>query len=167
MIGTIILPGQVTLIPTFAFFATVGWTGTWLPLMVPHFFSNAYNVFLLRQFFMTLPRELDEAAMIDGASPFQILTRVIIPQSWPAIVAVGLFHFVWAWNDYFGPLLYLLGQPELQPISVGVQIFNFRYGPQPELVQATSLMAMIVPLLIFFMAQKVFMRGVVITGVEK
>jgi multiple sugar transport system permease protein len=167
LIGTIILPGQVTLIPTYAFFAAIGWTGTWLPLIVPHFFANAYNVFLLRQFFLTLPRELDEAAMIDGATPFQILTSVIIPQAWPAIVAVGLFHFVWSWNDYFGPLLYLLGQPELQPISVGVQIFNTRYSQQPALVQATSLMGMVLPLVIFFLAQRVFMRGVVITGVEK
>jgi multiple sugar transport system permease protein len=167
LIGTIILPSQVTLIPTYAFFATIGWTGTLLPLVVPHFFANAYNVFLLRQYFLTLPRDLDEAAMIDGAGPFRILTMVIIPQSWAAIIAVAVFHFVWAWNDYFGPLIYLLSSPELQPISVGVQIFNFRYGPQPELVQATSLMAMILPLVIFFLAQRVFMRGVVITGVEK
>jgi multiple sugar transport system permease protein len=167
LIGTIILPGQVTLIPTYAFFASIGWTGSWLPLTVPHFFSNAFNVFLLRQFFLTLPRELDEAAMIDGAGPFKILTSVIIPQSWPAIISVGLFHFIFAWNDYFGPLLYLLGKPDLQPISIGVQEFNFTYGPRPELVQATSLMAMILPLVIFFFAQKIFMRGVVITGVEK
>jgi multiple sugar transport system permease protein len=167
LIGTIILPGQVTLIPTYAFFASIGWTGTWLPLIVPHFFANAYNVFLLRQFFMTLPRELDEAAMIDGASPFQILLHVIVPQSWAAIITVGLFHFVWAWNDYFGPLIYLLGKPELQPISVGVQIFNFRYAPRPELVQATSLMAMLLPVILFILAQRFFMRGVVITGVEK
>jgi multiple sugar transport system permease protein len=167
LIGTIILPGQVTLIPTYAFFARIGWTGTWLPLIVPHFFANAYNVFLLRQFMLTLPRELDEAAMIDGASPWQVLTKVIIPQSWPAIISVGLFHFIFAWNDYFGPLIYLLGRPELQPISVGVQEFNFAYGAQPQLVQATSLMAMVLPLVIFFFAQKIFMRGVVITGVEK
>ncbi len=167
LIGTIILPRQVTLIPTYAFFAKIGWTQTWLPLIVPHFFANAYNVFLLRQFFMTLPRELDEAAMIDGASPFTVLYRVIIPQSWPAIISVGLFHFIFAWNDYFGPLIYLLGKPDLQPISVGVQIFNFQYGSRPELVQATSLMAMVLPLVIFFFAQKVFMRGVVVTGVEK
>ena len=167
LIGTIILPSQVTLIPTYAFFASIGWVGTWLPLIVPHFFANAYNVFLLRQYFMTLPRELDEAAMIDGAGPFRILTSVIIPQSWAAIIAVGVFHFVFAWNDFFGPLLYLLAKPELQPISVGVQIFNFQYGPHPELVQATSLMAMVLPLVIFFFAQKVFMRGIVITGVEK
>src|SRR5689334_22423343 len=150
LIGTIILPGQVTLIPTYAFFARIGWTGTWLPLIVPHFFANAYNVFLLRQFMLTLPRELDEAAMIDGASPWQVLIKVIIPQSWPAIIAVGLFHFIFAWNDYFGPLIYLLGHPDLQPISVGVQEFNFAYGAQPQLVQATSLMAMVLPLVIFF-----------------
>ena len=167
LIGTIILPTQVTLIPTYAFFAAIGWTGTWLPLIVPHFFANAYNVFLLRQYFMTLPRELDEAAMIDGAGPFKVLTSVIIPQSWPAIISVAVFHFVWAWNDYFLPLLYLLGQPDLQPISVGIQIFNFTYGPQPQLVQATSLMAMVLPLIIFFAAQRFFMRGVVVTGVEK
>jgi multiple sugar transport system permease protein len=167
LIGTIILPSQVTLIPTYAFFAKIGWTGTQLPLIVPHFFANAYNVFLLRQFFMTLPRELDEAAMIDGAGPFKVLTRIIIPQAWPAIISVGLFHFIFAWNDFFGPLIYLLGKPELQPISVGVQVFNFQYGPQPELIQATSITAMILPLLIFFFAQKIFMRGVVITGVEK
>jgi multiple sugar transport system permease protein len=167
LIGTIILPSQVTLIPTYAFFATIGWTGTWLPLIVPHFFSNAFNVFLLRQFFMTLPRELDEAAMIDGAGPFRILRSVIIPQAYPAIISVGLFHFIFAWNDYFGPLIYLLGSPDLLPISVGVQQFNFTYGPRPELVQATSLMAMVLPLVIFFFAQKIFMRGVVITGVDK
>jgi len=167
LVGTIILPSQVTLIPTYAFFATIGWTGTWLPLIVPHFFANAYNVFLLRQFFMTLPRELDEAAMIDGAGPFRILLSVIIPQAWPAIISVGLFHFIFAWNDYFGPLIYLIGKPELVPISVGVQVFNFQYGPRPELIQATSLMAMVLPLLIFIFAQKAFMRGVVITGVDK
>lgn len=167
LIGTIILPSQVTLIPTYVFFAKIGWVGTWLPLIVPHFFANAYNVFLLRQFFMTLPRELDEAAMIDGAGPFQILTRVIIPQSWPAILSVAVFHFVFAWNDYFSPLIYLIGKPDLQVISVGVQVFNFVYGPKPQLIQATSLMALILPLVIFFFAQRVFMRGVVITGVEK
>ncbi len=167
LIATIILPTQVTLIPTYAFFATIGWTGTWLPLIVPHFFANAYNVFLLRQFFLTLPRELDEAAMIDGAGPFRILRSVIIPQAWPVIIAVAVFHFIFAWNDYFSPLIYLLSTPELQPISVGIQIFNFQYGPQPEMVQATSLMAMVLPLAIFFLAQRVFMRGVIITGVEK
>lgn len=167
LISTIILPSQVTLIPTYAFFAQIGWVGTWLPLIVPHFFANAYNVFLIRQYFMTLPKELDEAAMIDGAGPFRILLSVIIPQSYPVIVAVALFHTVFAWNDYFLPLIYLLGQPDLQPISVGIQVFNFRYGQQPHLIQATALMGLVLPILIFFFAQRFFMRGVVITGVEK
>lgn len=92
---------------------------------------------------------------------------MIIPQSWPAIVAVGLFHFVWAWNDYFGPLIYTLGEPTRYVISIGVQVFNFRYDTRPELVQATSMMGMVLPLIIFFLAQKFFMQGVVITGVEK
>lgn len=167
LIATIVLPTQVTLIPTYAFFSAIGWTGTWLPLIVPQFFANAYNVFLFRQYFMTLPRDLDEAAMIDGAGPFRILLSIILPQSFPAIVAVAVFHFVFAWNDFFTPLLYLISTPDLQPISVGIQIFNFQYGPQPELVQATSLMAMVLPLVIFFFAQRAFMRGVVITGVDK
>src|SRR5690606_5759910 len=94
LIATIILPRQVMLVPTFAFFDRIGWTGTWLPLIVPHFFANAYNVFLLRQYFLGLPRELDEAAMMDGAGPLRILTNIIVPQSWPAIIAVGLFHLV-------------------------------------------------------------------------
>lgn len=167
LVGTIILPNQVRLVPTYAFFSRIGWTGTWLPLIVPHFFANAYNVFLLRQYFMTLPKEMDEAAMIDGAGPFTILLRIIIPQSWPAIVTVGLFHFVFAWNDYFEPMIYLLGKPDLQPIAVGIQRFNFIYDQQPHLIQATSLLALVVPVLIFFFAQRFFMRGVVVTGVDK
>lgn len=167
LIGTIILPTFVTLVPTYTFFARIGWTGTWLPLIVPHFFANAYNVFLLRQFFMTIPRDLDEAAMIDGATPFQILTRVIVPQSTPVIVAVALSHFVFAWNDYFSPLIYLLGSPSLWPISVGIQQFNYSFGTRPHLVQATSLMAMIVPVVIFFFSQRVYLRGVVFTGIDK
>ena len=111
MLATIILPFQVTLIPTYAVYLALGWTGTWLPLIVPHLFSNAYNVFLLRQYFLTIPRELDEAAMIDGAGPFRILRSVIIPQAIPAIIAVTLFHFFWAWNEYFLPLVYLQGSP--------------------------------------------------------
>ncbi|UCH27681.1 MAG: carbohydrate ABC transporter permease [Trueperaceae bacterium] len=167
LIATIILPRQVMLVPTFAFFSAIGWVGTWLPLIVPHFFANAYNVFLLRQYFLQLPRELDEAAMIDGAGPLRILLSVIIPQSWPVIVAVALFHLVFAWNDYFEPLIYTLGKPEIQPIAVGIQQFNFRFNQQPHLIQATALLGMVLPVILFFMAQRFFMRGVVVTGVEK
>ena len=167
LISTIVLPKQVTLVPTYALFDRIGWTGTWLPLIVPHFFANAYNVFLLRQFFLTIPKDLDEAAMIDGANPFQVLIRIIIPQAWPALIAVMIFHFIFAWNDYFEPLIYLLGRDDLVPISVGIQQFNFIYGTQVHLIQATALLALVIPVLLFFFAQKYFMQGVKFTGVDK
>jgi multiple sugar transport system permease protein len=165
--GTIILPGQVTLIPTYALFTRIGWVGTFLPLIVPHFFANAYNVFLLRQYFMGIPKEMDEAAMLDGAGPIRTLTSVILPQAIPALVACGLFHFVWAWNDYFSPLIYLAGKPDLQPISVAIQLYNQTYTFQPEMIQATAIMGMVLPLVIFFLMQRVFMYGVVTPTVGK
>ncbi len=167
LIATIILPRQVTLVPTYALFSKIGWVGTWLPLIVPHFFANAYNVFLLRQFFMTIPRDMDEAAMIDGASPLQTLVRVILPQSIPAITAVALFHFFFAWNDFFEPLIYLSSRPDLQPVSIGLYAFNFTYDRDPQFIQATALMGLALPVLLFFLAQRAFMGGVVVTGVEK
>jgi len=167
LIATIILPSFITLVPTYALFYRIGWVGTWLPLIVPHFFANAYNVFLLRQFFMTLPRELDEAAMIDGASPLRTLISVILPQSIPVIIAVGIGHFLWAWNDYFTPLIYLLGNRDLQPIALGIQGYNSLYGTEPHLIQASSLLGLLLPVILFFAVQRFFMQGIVFTGVEK
>lgn len=167
LISTIILPSAVTLIPTYSMFYKLGWVGTWLPLMVPPFFANAYNVFLLRQFIMGIPREMDEAARIDGAGPMRTLFSVIIPQAVPAIISVSLFHFFFAWNDFFGPLIYLAGKPELQPISVGLATFNNMYTTEGHLIQASSLIACVVPFVIFFVAQRFFMQGVVVTGVDK
>jgi multiple sugar transport system permease protein len=134
---------------------------------VPHLFGNAFNVFLLRQYFMSIPRDLDEAAMIDGASPFRILRSVILPMSVPAVVAVTLFHFFFAWNDFFVPLLYLSGKPELQTLPIAIQQFNALYVSQPTLIQAAALMTMAVPVVVFFLGQRAFMRTVVTTGVEK
>jgi multiple sugar transport system permease protein len=167
LIATIILPAQVTLLPTYIIFTRLGWNGTWLPLIIPHFFANAYNVFLLRQYFLSIPRDLDEAAMIDGAGPFRILRSVIVPQAVPAIIAVALFHFFFAWNDFFVPLLYLANKPELQPLSIGIQQYNALFATQPTLIQAASILTMVVPVAVFFVAQRAFMRGVVITGVDK
>ncbi len=167
LISTIILPSAVTLIPTYSMFYKIGWVGTWLPLMVPPFFANAYNVFLLRQFIMGIPREMDEAARIDGAGPVRTLFSVIVPQAIPAIISVSLFHFFFAWNDFFGPLIYLAGKPELQPISVGLATFNNMYTSEGHLIQASSLIACAVPFVIFFAAQRFFMQGVVVTGVDK
>ncbi len=167
LISTIFLPAFVTVIPTYTFFQKIGWVGTWLPLMVPAYFANAYNVFLIRQYFMTLPRELDEAAMMDGATPWQILWSVIIPQSYPVLLAVTVFHIVYSWNDFFGPLIYLSTNRDAWPISVALSTFNGIYGQRPQLIQAGALMALIAPLILFVLAQRFFVQGIVITGVEK
>ncbi len=167
LIATIILPVQATLIPTFILFSRIGWTNTFLPLIVPHYFANAYNVFLLRQYFMQIPRDLDEAAMIDGAGPVRILFSVVLPNAMPALTAVSLFHFFFAWNDFFTPLVYLVSKPDLWPLSVALQKFNALYGRQPNLIQAGALITLVLPVLIFFMAQRIFMQGVVFTGVDK
>jgi multiple sugar transport system permease protein len=167
LISIMFLPQTVTVIPTFLFFTQIGWVGTWLPLIVPAFFGNPYDTFLLRQFFMTLPKELDESAMIDGATPLRVLWSVIIPQSYPVIVAVTVFHIVWAWNDYFSPLIYLSTKMDLQPVSVALARFNGMYGQRPELIQAGALLTLIPPLILFIAAQRFFVQGIVITGVEK
>jgi len=167
MLGTVILPDAVTRIPTYIVYLQLGWVGTWLPLIVPTFFGWGTNIFLMRQFFMGIPRDLDEAAMIDGANPFQVFIHVILPQSVPALTAVGLFHFFYAWNDFFGPLIYLAGHPDKFPITVGLTAFNNLYSQSTNLIQATSIISAIIPLIVFILAQRVFMQGVVVTGVEK
>ena len=167
LLSTIFLPAAVTLIPTYTIFVNLGWVGTWLPLLIPAFFANAYDVFLLRQYFLTIPRELDDAAKIDGAGPLRILLSVIVPNSWPVIVAVAIFHLVYSWNLYFEPLLYLSTARDLQPLSLGLAKFNDIYGSEPQFIQAATLMTIVVPMVVFFFAQRVFMRGIVITGVEK
>jgi multiple sugar transport system permease protein len=167
LIATIFLPSAVTIIPTYTMFAKIGWVGTWLPLLVPTFFANAFDVFLLRQFLLTISREMDEAAAIDGAGPVRTLISVILPQAWPVIVAIAIFHLVYSWNDFFNPLIYLSTKPELQPLAVGLQRFNGIHYRNPSLVQAGTLMTMVIPVVLFLIFQKVFIRGVVITGVEK
>ncbi len=167
LLGTIMLSQQATLVPSYILFSKIGWTGTWLPLIVPHFFANAYNVFLLRQYFMTIPRDLDEAAMIDGASPFRILRSVIVPQAIPAIVAVALFHFFYSWNEFLLALVYVGGSPDLWPLTLGIQQFAALYVTRVPLVQASAILTIVVPVVIFFLAQRAFLRGVVVTGVDK
>jgi len=168
LMSTIILLPAVTLVPTYAFFVKVlGWGGTWLPLIVPQMFGNAYNVFLLRQYFLTIPREMEEAAMIDGAGPIRTFLSVILPQSIPALTAVALFHFFFAWNDFFGPLIYLAGNRKANPITVGLTEFNGLNRTEPHLILAAVVISMIIPLSIFFMAQRVFIQGIVTTGVDK
>jgi multiple sugar transport system permease protein len=167
LISTIVLPPQATIIPLYILFSKLHWTGSWLPLLVPAFFANAYDVFLLRQYFMSIPKELDEAAMLDGAGPLRILVSIIIPQSIPAITAVTIFHFFFVWNQYFEPLVYLLGNESLYPVSVGIGQFVTTFSTLPGRSMATAVLTMMLPALMFFLAQRQFMQGVVVTGVEK
>jgi multiple sugar transport system permease protein len=167
LLATIFLPAAVTLIPTYTIFLKLGWVGTWLPLLVPAFLANAYDVFLLRQYLLTLPPELDEAAAIDGAGPIRTLVSVVIPQAWPGIIAVGIFSFIYSWNDYFAPLIYLSTAPDLQPLSVGLAAFNGIHYRSPALIQAGTLMTLVIPVLLFIAFQRFFTRGIVISGVEK
>jgi multiple sugar transport system permease protein len=168
VIATIFLPSTVVIIPEFFVFSKIGWVGTWLPLLVPAFFANAYDVFLLRQYFLTIPREMDEAAAIDGAGPFRTLISVLIPQAWPVVIAVSVFHLVYSWNDFFAPLIYLSTNPDLITLPVGLASFSgARIAVNPGLIQAGTLMTMVIPVVIFLIFQRFFTRGIVISGVEK
>ena len=165
LLSTIMLPVQVTLIPTFIIFKQIGWYDTLLPLIVPAFFANAWDVFLLRQFFMSLPVELDDAARIDGCGPWGILRHIIIPQSWPALVTVTIFTVLYAWNDFYAPLIYLQSQ-EHWTLALGLQSFNALYSNQGNLRMAASLLMVLPPVLIFFFAQRLFIQGVVVSGLK-
>ena len=165
LLSTIMLPSQVTLIPIYILFQKIGWVDTLLPLIIPAFFANAYDVFLLRQFFMTIPLELDDAAKIDGANPFQTLLFIMLPQARPALVAVGIFHFLWAWNNFYEPLIYLHSR-ENWTVAIGLQTFDALYSVNTHLIMAASVVMVIPPILLFFFAQKIFTQGVVISGVK-
>jgi multiple sugar transport system permease protein len=165
LLSTIMLPRQVTMIPIYVLFQKLGWVDTLLPLIVPLFFANAYDVFLLRQFFMTIPLEMDEAATIDGANPLQNLVYVLLPQARPALVAIGIFHFLYAWNDFYEPLIYLHSR-ENWTAAVGLQTFNALYSVNTHLIMAASVVMVLPPIFIFFFSQKIFTQGVVISGIK-
>ena len=163
LLSTIMLPRQVRLIPLYVIFQKIGWIDTLLPLIVPLFFANAFDVFLLRQFFMTISLEQDEAAQIDGANSLQRLLYVILPQSRAAVVTVAIFHFLYAWNDFYEPLIFLHSRNNWT-MAVGLQQFNGLYAINTHLIMAASLVMVIPPILLFFFSQRIFMQGVVISG---
>ncbi len=165
LLSTIMLPTQVRLLPVYILFNKLGWVDTLWPLIVPQFFANAYDVFLLRQFFMTIPLELDDAAKIDGANPLQILLYIILPQARPALVSVGIFHFLYAWNDFYEPLIFLHSR-ENWTLAVGLQTFDALYTVNTHLIMAVSVLMIIPPILLFFFSQKIFTQGVVFTGIK-
>lgn len=167
LIATILIPEKVTLIPTYFFFVRVlGWEGTRLPLLVPFFFGNAVFIFLLRQNFRSFPKEMEEAAMLDGAGPLRTLFSVILPQSWPVVITVSLLHFFYIWNETRQAALYLSIRRDLAPISFGIQNFQ-SLGPVQNQLQASALLILIVPVLVLLLSQRFFMRGVLVTGAEK
>lgn len=165
VLSTIMLPGIVTLIPTFIVFRYLKWINTFLPLIVPYWFGGgAFNIFLIRQFFMTLPYELDEAARIDGASNFRIYWNILLPLSKPVLATVAIFSFIHHWNDFFLPLVYLQDTNKWT-MAIGLQGFKDLYSTSWNLMMAAST-AMILPLLIlFFLAQHYFVSGIHLTGI--
>jgi multiple sugar transport system permease protein len=165
LIGVMLLPGQVTMIPTFTIFKYLGWIGTPLPLIVPAFFGNAFSIFLLRQFFLTIPQELSDAARIDGCSELGIYWRIVMPLSKPALATVGLFTFIGAWNDFLGPLLYL-NDDRTYTLSMGLQRFVSQHGAEWSMLMAASTVMTLPIILIFFFAQRVFIQGITVTGIK-
>jgi len=170
-LATMMVPGQVTMVPLFITFKRLGWLNTFLPLVVPSFFGDAYFIFLLRQFFRTIPGELFDAARIDGAGELTILTRIVVPLARPALTVVALFRFMGAWNDYFGPLIYVNRKSEW---TVALAIENMRgrlyeVGTKPlhyPYLMAVSAITALPILIAFFFAQRTFIEGITLTGIK-
>ncbi len=170
VLGTIILPEEVTLIPTFLIFKSLGWLDTWKPLIVPAYFGGgAFSIFILRQFLMTLPRDLDQAAEIDGAGTFRIFWTILMPLSRPAIATVGIFSFLGHWNDFIHPLIYL-HTTEKFTISLGLRFYQQTAtagGPAREhLLMAAAVLSTIPVIIVFFALQRYFVRGIVMSGIK-
>lgn len=162
VLATMILPVQVLLVTQFLIFKGLGWYGTYLPLIVPSWLGGgAFNIFLLRQFFLTLPVDLEHAALVDGAGYARIFWRVIVPQSIPALLAVGLLDFTSKWNDFLGPLIYL-NTTDSYTLPLGLSFFQGFYQTQWNYFMAASLLAVIPCAVVFFIGQRLLVRGVVI-----
>jgi ABC-type glycerol-3-phosphate transport system permease component len=167
--STMMLPGQVTMIPLYIMFAEIGWVDTFLPLIVPAFFGSPFYIFLLRQFFLTIPREYDEAAVLDGASHLRIYWSIILPLARPALATVALFAFLGTWNDFFNPLIYL-NSPENATLTLGLDMMKSQVMgtgvTQWHLLMAASLLVMLPNIILFFFAQQHFMKGIQVGGLK-
>lgn len=164
-LATLFLPAFVTLIPLFLIYRTIGWVGTPLPLIVPHWFGDAFYIFLLRQFFMTIPLELSEAARIDGASELRIYSSVILPLAKPALASVALFEFLARWRDFFGPLIFLT-RKETYTISLGLNFYRYEYDTEWGMMMAMSVVVTLPIIVLFFFVQRTFIQGVTLTGIK-
>jgi multiple sugar transport system permease protein len=167
VIATMMLPAQVTIVPLYLIFVKLGWIGSLKPLIVPAFFGDAFSIFLLRQFFLSIPDELVDAARVDGGNDLQILWHVVIRIAKPAIAAVALFQFLYAWNDFFGPLIYSGSNGGIWTLSVGLQQFTTTHrGVLWNLQMAASVLFMLPVIVLFLFAQKAFTEGVTLTGIK-
>lgn len=167
LLMTMMLPAQVTWLSVFYVFAQLKWMNTFLPLIVPAFFGSAFYIFLLRQFFLTIPLELDEAARIDGANSFRIYWDIFLPLAKPALAAMAIMLFIASWKDYFGPLLYLT-KPEMYPLSLGILFLtnNPDYFGQWNLFMAAATILTMPPLLVFLFFQRYFIEGLALSGIK-
>lgn len=162
-LATMMLPGQVTMIPLYIMFAKLGWVDTYLPLIVPALFGSPFYIFLLRQFFMAIPRDSEEAALIDGASRLRIWWSIILPQARPALATVLIFTFIGTWNDFFGPLLYI-NSPEKATLTLGLNLMKTQVlgsgVVEWNVLMAASLLVLLPNVILFFLAQKHFIKGI-------
>ncbi|MBN1964571.1 MAG: carbohydrate ABC transporter permease [Anaerolineae bacterium] len=165
MLSTLMIPYQVTLVPRFILFSKLGWVNTYLPLIIPAFTGSPFLIFLVRQYMMSIPFELDEAAYIDGATRFDVFWRIILPLARPALTLVVVFTFVDVWNDFLQPLIYL-NDPNMFTVSLGLSFFQGQRETNWNLLMAGSLMAIIPPLLLFFFAQKQLIGGISVQGLK-
>lgn len=165
-LATMMVPFPVLMVPTFALFRNLDWIGTFRPLWVPAWFGSAFSIFLLRQFFRTIPMELSEAARIDGASEWRIFRDLVLPLSKPALAVVALFSFMGAWNDFLGPLIYLLNQKTFT-VGLGLQQFQSQNGgTQWNLLMAASTIVIAPVIILFFFTQRLFIQGIAVTGLK-
>jgi len=165
VLSTLMLPYPVTMVPLFALFNQLGWINTFLPLIVPAFFGNAFYIFLLRQYFLTLPPELEDAARMDGANTLQVLWRVILPISTPALATVVIFTFQATWNDFLQPLIYLQDQSHYT-LTLGLNFFRGSFQVNWAYLMAASLVVVLPVVLVFFLAQRLFIQGIAMTGMK-
>jgi multiple sugar transport system permease protein len=165
MLSTMMLSAQATMLPVFLLFRRLGWIGTYLPLIVPAFFGSPFYIFLLRQFFLTIPGELSDAARIDGCGELGIFWRVVLPLSSPALATVALFTFIGAWLDFLGPLVYLHDERQYT-LALGLQAFLGRHGAEWNYLMAASTVVTLPLVAVFFLAQRTFVRGITLTGMK-
>jgi multiple sugar transport system permease protein len=165
MIATLMLPAHVTFVPTYVIFAKIGWINTFLPLLAPEWTGSPFIIFLMRQYMMTIPLEMDDAARIDGAGWLQLLTRIILPLSLPVLGVAAIYSFQYHWNAFERPLIYL-NRIELFTVPLGMAMLNSRYSTDYGAVMAMATVSLIPVVAIFFVAQRYFIQGVVVTGVK-